>query len=214
MDNPFNLVVPRDEEELINEDFLKKLSADIKKRVSDRRFIVLEGYYGTGKSLYLKRLYKRLKTKKQELDFTEVIVTVLEGKVPVKNKSLFIKNFDLMQGLNDDQVFRLAQAILKLTKEGMIILAACRKETLKKLYEANPLIRSKTNRIALPSLSFEQVRDLIIKRLNEFRPKPNESLEPFTISELRVIWRKAKGNPRLIMLLLAPLFEQRMMLKA
>jgi len=213
MDNPFNLLVPRDDELMINESFLKELSAKIKERVKNRRFVVLEGDYGSGKSLYLKRLYKRLKTKKQMLDFTEVIITVLEGKVPEKNKSLFILNFDLMNGFNDDQVYRLSEALLKLTSEGMILLVGCRRETLKRLYEVNPLIRSKTNRLRVPSLSFDEVKELVLNRLNEVRPKSKDSLEPFSVKELKTVWRKANGNPRLIMLLLAPLYEQRMLLK-
>ncbi len=213
MDNPFSIIVPRENELMINESFLKELSNKIKENIKQKKLIILEGDYGSGKSLYLKRLYARLKTKKEKIHFTDAINNILKNKVAVKNKSLFIRNFDLIQGLNEEQLFDLTESIMRLIKEGMIILTACRKDTLKKIYEVNPLLRSKTLKIKIPKLNFEEIKELIINRLNENRKEKNDSLEPFTETELRKIHSKAKGNPRLILLLLKPLYEQRMMLK-
>ena len=214
MINPFNLIVPREDELMINESSIKELSDKIKERIKDRRLIVLEGDYGTGKSLYFKRLYQRLKTRKELINFTDVIISVLESKVPVKNKTIFIDNFDLVHGFNDEQINRLIKAMNQLINEGVIILIACRKDTLKKLYSINPLIRSRVNRVKIPKLTFDEAKELVIARLNESRKIKSDSLEPFTIKELRSIWRTSDNNPRMLLLLLAPLYEQRMMLKA
>jgi type II secretory pathway predicted ATPase ExeA len=212
MDNPFNVVVPRKGELMINEEFLKQVSSKIKERIAARKFIVLEGDYGAGKSLYLKRLYDRLKTRKELIEFTDVIINVLEGKVPVKNKTLFIKNFDLLLGLNKEQIFRLTNAIIHLLGKGVIILIACRKDTLKKLYDVNALMRSKTQKIRIPQLSYDESRELVTNRLNEARKEKNKEISPFKDKELRRIWRKSRGNPRLLLLLLKPLYERRMII--
>jgi len=212
MDNPFNLIVPRDDELMINEKSLKAISDKIKDRITSRKLVILEGDYGSGKSLYLKRLHGRLKTKKETINFTDVIITVLEGKVPVKNKSVFIENLDLLHGFKKDQVYRFSKALIKLLDKGMIVLAACRKDTLSMLYEANPLIRSKTNRIKIPHLSFDQAKKLVVNRLNESRSNYEDDIEPFSNHELRTIWHKTNGNPRLLLLLLGPLYDQRMMM--
>ena len=67
--------------------------------------------------------------------------------------------------------------------------------------------------IKIPKLNFDEIKELIINRLNESREQPRNDLTPFTEDELRKIHMKAKGNPRLTLLLLKPLYEQKMMLK-
>jgi hypothetical protein len=213
MKNPFELVVPRTDELMVDEKELKEASEKIKEKIDNKKLIVIEGDYGSGKSLYLKRLYERLKTKKQLFSFNEAIVVALETKVPVKKKTLFIKSFDLMQGLSDDRLFRLTNAMLELLKKDMMILITCRSDTLKKLYKINPLLRSRTNRIRIPKMTYEDARKLVINRLNEARKEKQDSLSPFSDKELKKVWRKSKGNPRLLLLLLRPLYEQRMMIR-
>lgn len=213
MNNPFNLIVPRGDEVMVNEESVKEISAKIKKRIKNRRLIILVGEYGSGKTLYLKRLFERLKTKKQLISFNDAIINVLESKVVVKNKTLFIEHFDLLNGLDKDQIYRLTKAMARLVDEGMILVIACRKDTFKKLLNINPLLRSDTNQIKIPKLTFKDAKHLVIKRLNEAREEKRDDLSPFSESELKTIWRRADKNPRLLLLLLRPLYEQRMMLK-
>lgn len=211
--NPFEQITPRAEELMINEGFLKELSKKIKEQIKNKRIIIIQGDYGTGKSLYLNRLYDRLNTKKDLIPFNEMITNVLVNKVPVKNKSLFIDDFDLIKGLSDDGVFDLAESMINLIKQEMIIVIACRKESIKRLFYINPLIQSKSQKIRVPRLNYTQATELILKRLNETRRKPTDDLDPFTKQEIKIVLQKADGNPRLLMLLLKPLYEQRMNLK-
>ncbi len=213
MDNPFSVIIPRDNDYLINEDDLKKIYEKIREKIKERKLIILVGDYGSGKSIYLKRLFKRLKTKKEILYFTDAIVPILENKVPVKNKTIFIDDFDLMQGLGEKQRERLTEAMLKLISSGMIIIIACRKDTLKALFETNPLLRSKSQHYKIPKLTFDEVKKLVIHRLNMARSTETSSIEPFTEKELRMIYHKSGGNPRLVLMLLSPLYEQRMMMR-
>jgi len=205
--------VPRDDEIMVNEGFLTEVAERIKSRVKNNRLIILEGDYGSGKSLYFNRLYKRLKTKKDLIEFSDGIITVLESKVPVKNKTLFINNFDLLHGLTEPQVIKLSALIVKLLDEEMIILIACRKDTVNLLLKANPLLHSKVNRVKLPGLSFDEARELVINRLNESRKKKSNDLTPFNKNELELFWHKSNGNPRMLLMLLSPLYEQRMMIR-
>jgi len=205
--------VPRDDEIMVNEGFLTEVAERIKSRVKNNRLIILEGDYGSGKSLYFNRLYKRLKTKKDLIEFSDGIITVLESKVPVKNKTLFINNFDLLHGLTEPQVIKLSALIVKLLDEEMIILIACRKDTVNLLLKANPLLHSKVNRVKLPGLSFDDARELVINRLNESRKKKSNDLTPFNKNELELFWNKSNGNPRMLLMLLSPLYEQRMMIR-
>ncbi|MBD3312470.1 hypothetical protein GF352_03400 [archaeon] len=213
MDNPFNLVVPQEDEVMVNEKSVKEISDKIKDRIKNRRLIVLVGDYGSGKTLYLNRLLGRLKTKKQLISFNDAIINMLEGKVPVKNKTVFIEHFDLMHGLDKKQIYRLTKAMIRLLDEGMIIVITCRKDTLRKLLNTNPLLQSHTNRIKIPKLTFKEAEKLVIKRLNKARDEERDDVSPFSKSELRTVWRKADKNPRLLLLLLRPLYEQRMMIK-
>ncbi len=205
--------MPRDDEIMVNEGFLTEVAERIKSRVKNNRLIILEGDYGSGKSLYFNRLYKRLKTKKDLIEFSDGIITVLESKVPVKNKTLFINNFDLLHGLTEPQVIKLSALIVKLLDEEMIILIACRKDTVNLLLKANPLLHSKVNRVKLPGLSFDEARELVINRLNESRKKKSNDLTPFNKNELELFWHKSNGNPRMLLMLLSPLYEQRMMIR-
>jgi ABC-type lipoprotein export system ATPase subunit len=198
---------------MVNEGFLTEVAERIKSRVKNNRLIILEGDYGSGKSLYFNRLYKRLKTKKDLIEFSDGIITVLESKVPVKNKTLFINNFDLLHGLTEPQVIKLSALIVKLLDEEMIILIACRKDTVNLLLKANPLLHSKVNRVKLPGLSFDEARELVINRLNESRKKKSNDLTPFNKNELELFWHKSNGNPRMLLMLLSPLYEQRMMIR-
>jgi tRNA A37 threonylcarbamoyladenosine biosynthesis protein TsaE len=213
VNNPFENIVPRDNELMVNEQSINVIADKIKERIKNNRLIILEGSYGIGKSLYLDRLFKRLKTKKDLIEFSDTIISVLESKVPVKNKTFFINNFDLIQGLNEKQLIRLTEVITKHLNEGVIFVVACRKDTVNLLLKINPLFHSKVNRLRLPSLSFNETKELIINRLNEARKKKSDSLSPFTNDELKLFWDKSKGNPRMLLLLLNPLYEQRMMLK-
>lgn len=57
-----------------------------------------------------------------------------------------------------------------------------------------------TSRIALKGLDQEDVRQLIISRLDRVRKK-GEGLEPFTLDAADEVWRQSKGNPRDIILI-------------
>jgi len=210
--NPFNNIVPQADELLVNEDLIKEMSERIREHIALKRLIVVEGEYGSGKTHFLTRLYSRLKTKKELLDFTDVITKVLEAKVPVKNKSIFIKNFDLSVGLNDEQLTALGDVLLKSINAGVIIVISARKATVRRLFKINPLLMSKHQRIKVQPLPFDDAKKLVLMRLNSVRKEPISDLSPFTEKELRMIWKKSSGNPRLLLLLLMPLYDQRMML--
>ncbi len=209
--NPFVHIVPREDEDLVNESFIKEVAESIKRTIKDKRLIILVGEPGLGKSHYLKRIYDRLRTKKDFLFFNETLAKKLQNYVKVKNKSIFIDNLDLSKGLNDERFFELTEEFKNILDAGMIIITAATKETVKRLLKINPLLRPKTKRIKIPRLTYEEAMDLIIKRLNEARKTKSDDVSPFTKKELKKIISKCNGNPRMILMLLGPLYEMRML---
>ncbi len=204
--NPFDIIEPL-EDELVNEDFITESVKKIKSKLDKKRFIIFEGDYGSGKSHILKRIYKRLRTKKEFLYFTDAIVNILKNKVPVKNKTIIIDNFDFVEGFDENKILELTNAIINLVNAQMIIITALRKENIKRLFDVNPLIRSKAQKIKIPPLTLEETKEFVLRRLNR------KDFFPFTEFEIKQIWSAAKGNPRLILLLLKHLYDERMFLR-
>ncbi len=62
--------------------------------------------------------------------------------------------------------------------------------------------------LEVPPLSFDEAKKLAIQRLDEVRSQGKGSLAPFTEDELRKVYNNSKGNPRLILMLLASLYEE------
>lgn len=203
--------MPRDEEELVNEKFIKDVAERIKKSIKDKRLVILTGEPGIGKSHYLKRICKRLKSKKDLIVFDEMLAKRLNNYVKTRNKALFIDNLDLSEGLDDERFFELTNEINNSIIQGMIIVTAVTKKNAKRMLRIHPLLRSKVNKIKLPRLTNIEAMKLIIKRLNEARKKKNNSVSPFTKKELDKIISKCNGNPRMLLLLLGPIYEMRML---
>lgn len=213
MNNPFSNIVPRKNEEVINTDFIKAAADKIKAHFKDKKLVVFEGDYGMGKTLYLWSIYKRLKTGKEFIRLSDNLVNILRLKTPVRNRTMIIDNFDLTEGLGDKQVYDLSEELLKLINGGTVVIIAARRDIIRRIMQANPLLRPLVNKIKIPGLTFEEAKSLVIRRLNEERSAPSKSIKPFTENELEEIWRKSHGNPRTILMLCKYLYDQRMLLE-
>ena len=67
----------------------------------------------------------------------------------------------------------------------------------------------KFKRYELNGLSKEDIRQIIINRLNTVRNTESESLEPFTQVEYEKIYKKSRGNPRIALLICSALYDQK-----
>ncbi len=209
--NPFIQIVPREEEDLINEEFVKRAAKEIKETIKSKRLIIFTGEPGLGKTHYLKRVHKRLKSKKDFLLFDEMLAKRLNNYVRVGNKTLFIDNLDLSEGLNDEYLFKLLDEMSELLEGKVIMVTALTERNYKRFLRINPLLRVKTKRIKLPRLTHDEAVKLIIKRLNEARMNKSDDVSPFTKQELREIISKCNGNPRMILMLLGRIYELRVL---
>ena len=57
---------------------------------------------------------------------------------------------------------------------------------------------------------FHEVKELVLSRLNEVRTTKTNDLSPFNERELTDIWKKSRGNPRMILLILANFYDIKM----
>ncbi len=209
--NPFNNVEPTSTDEIVNKEEIKNISNKIKENINKKRLIIIEGDYGSGKSLYLKTIHDKLKSKNKSWnEFNKELPNKLKSLIITKNHALFIDNFDLISGLTNDELFNLTNTIMSLLEKAIIIISS-RPENTKRLLRINPLLQSRTLRIKIKPLTLKETIKLVINRLNKDRKTRTNSLEPFTREEITSIWRKANGNPRLILLILKELYDKRLM---
>ncbi len=209
--NPFNSVEPTSSDEIINKEEIKSISNKIKENINKKRLIIIEGDYGSGKSLYLKTIHDKLKSKNKSWnEFNKELPNKLKSLIITKNHALFIDNFDLISGLTNEELFNLTNTIMNLLEKAIIIISS-RPENTKRLLRINPLLQSRTLRIKIKPLTLKETIKLVINRLNTDRKIKSNNLEPFTKEEITSIWRKANGNPRLILLILKELYDKRLM---
>ena len=105
MDNPFNNIIPRENDRLVNEEKLIEISRKIKDKIKERRLILLIGDYGAGKSLYIQRMHELLRTKKELIEFNDSTITILEKKLPLKN-ILVLKLIQMKSSLTQPNVVK------------------------------------------------------------------------------------------------------------
>ncbi len=202
--NPFVFVAPRKDEFAPER---KKIVDEIKKQIKGKHFFfIIYGERGVGRTLILKMLIKDLKNV-EEYKFGPRILTSLKERAQKKKKSTIA--IETVELTSKEFLEKIMNELLKLYKAGNSILITTTPETYEFII-SNKDLKKVVKSYRLKGLTYDQAKAMVISRLNEVRKKKSNSLEPFTEKELKHIWLKARGNPRLILLICSFLYQNKM----
>lgn len=218
VNNPFLFITPRLKDSLIGrKDFVAKIKSTIMKSLDDKAIVVVSGDFGIGKSLFVEKVILDLKSKKNlkiySYDFNFNILNDLRA-LPSEKKSkkqflVVIDKFDLILSLSSMLQKKILNIMADLCEAKVTFIISSTAEVLNKVKGLDLKIKKYFKVLNVPSMNFEETKELILSRLNEVRPKKSDSLHPFTLDEVKEIYKNSKGNPRIILMLCAGLFEEK-----
>ena len=174
--------------------------------------VVIKGAPGTGKSTLLGTIEKELKKSSNveiiKEEFTPAVYNKIRNININTSKRLVVvlddfNNIEMLDNFNQQRVIDL---LYNLGQKAAIILVENRIEGVEKELEKQ---NKKFKRYELDGLSREDIKQIIINRLNTVRSTKSESLEPFTQVEYEKIYKKSRGNPRIALLICSALYDQK-----
>ncbi len=218
MENPFLYIVPREDEKIVNmQETLESLRKSINLVLKQGMIVALIGDYGSGKTLLIKELKKHLTSKKIELIEVKIGQDIINIVYSLKEKRkeiiAIIDQVDLLAGMDKEYLKNFLNTVRAKSMEGITFVFTMNKHTLKDLSELDKLFGNMVRKIEIPSISYKDAKKLITSRLNEVRTTKIDSLEPFDEEEIKSIWEKSHGNPRLILLLCSSMYDKKMKFK-
>jgi len=212
--NPFLEISHRgDEKVIMNTQSTKKIKNLSKELTKNNIILFIVGEPGSGKTLSEKEIEKSLpkRLEKKKIIFSSDLINELKylsSKKTLKKKTImFIDKFELSDIIKDEKLKKIINLIINTSKIGIGYVITCTPSTLVRLFSLSDKIKSYSKVYSVPALSLEQAKKLIISRLNIIRKKKINSVDPFTTSQIKNIWKTSKGNPRMILLLCASLYE-------
>ncbi len=218
IENPFLFIVPRKEDKIYGrKEFLEKVKKTVLDSLNDQVIVTINGEYGIGKTLFIERVVEGLKKRKSikvfYFDFNLNTLNDLRNlpteKELKKQIVVVIDRFELILSLSDILQKKILEMMVELCEAKITFIIATTDDLLKKIKSIEPRIKRYFKVLDVPKMSFEEAKELIVSRLNEIRPRKSDSLEPFTLKEVKHIYKVAKGNPRMILLLCASLLEEK-----
>lgn len=220
MRNPFYNIMPRYKENMVGgKATMSRLENELKTVREKGKILILVGEHGSGRSLIIQKfkdVLRRKRMKIYEKDFSLRLLEELRTHgTAKKRKSIFciIDKFDYYCGLDLPILKKIINLMVDVNDLGVNFLLVMTPNTLNELSKLNGRFKARTRITNIPPLNFEQAKKMVLNRLNEVRRKKDNSLEPFTEEEIRHIWKKAKGNPRMILLICASLFDAKTLMK-
>lgn len=216
--NPFLFITPREKDLLVGrEKFLEKIKTSVMKSLDDSIIISINGDFGIGKTLFVEKAIKDLKKKKSlklyKYDFNFNLLndlrTLPSEKKLKKQMVVIIDRFELILSLSSYLQKKILEIMQDLCNAGITQIITTSEGLLKELKNIKPGINKYFKVLNVPSMNFNESKKLIISRLNESRPKKKDSLNPFTLDEVKKIHKKSQGNPRMVLMLCAGLFEEK-----
>ncbi len=213
MHNPFAYITPRENEKIIDRvGVYKGLESKILETLEKGSIILLEGDYGSGKSLLVQKLNANLKEKIKtiSLNFTGTILNDLR-KLPLEKKReilVIIDRFDFIKSLNENDFKKVLDLIIELKNRGLSFLLLLNKQTIQVIEKTSRKFKKESYVISIPPLDYRFSKELILSRLNEIKNKKGSSIL-FSEKEMKEIWRNSRGNPRMLLLLCENLFERK-----
>ena len=174
--------------------------------------IVLQGAPGIGKSTLISAIEKELnKSKDIEVikeEFTPSVYNNIRNLNITNTKKIVIEldDFNNIEMLDKMSQQRVIDLLYNLSQKIAILIVENREEGIEKELKSQS---KQFKKYQLEGLSKEDLKQIIINRLNSVRPTKSDSLEPFTEVEYEKIYKKARGNPRIALLICSALYDQK-----
>lgn len=213
MDNPFiesgfgGVIVGPQKKVL--EDFTRNLTTLLKGKI----VVAIVGSHGSGRTHFLKGISAILEKKKSKIkpiyhsftpDLLKKLASMPAEKSFKKEVVLLLDNLDFITELHPDLILKTSQILLNLSRNGFTIVAAMTKETLLRIEQVDRDFKNSVDVLEIPSLTFSEAKQIVLERLK------SKSLSPFTESEIKDIWKKSNGNPKMILLFCSYMYKERM----
>lgn len=214
-ENPFMSIIPREQDNVFGRSaFFSDLKSGTEQAINGEKILVIEGDPGTGKSAIMKKLQNLLEKNKIKvfmLDFAGDVLNEVRSLPVEKGKEIFvmIDRFELIDSMKEYEAKKLLELIIEFSEQGLTFLLATTDEGLKTAKKLSNEFSGRTIAYHLPMLDYKHAKKMVVDRLNSVREKESESTAPFTDDELRQIWKKSGGNPRMMLMLCASLYEQK-----
>ena len=217
--NPFLFITPREKsDELIGRfDFFEKIKKTVLGSLDEHAIVTINGDYGIGKSLFVKKVMEDLSSKKSlkifYLDFNLNTLNDLRN-IPTEKELgkqiiILIDRFELMLSLSNSLQEKIVKLMGELCQSKITLILTTSDDLLKKMAKMDAKLKTYFKVLNVPPINLAEAKKLVISRLDEVKKKEKGSITPFTEEEIEKIHRNAKGNPRIILMLLASLYEDR-----
>lgn len=213
--NPFLSIVPRKGEKMfgISEKNILLMADGVSK---GKKLLLISGDYGSGKSLIAEKIEKNITSdvKIEKWMFTVDLANQLRSlpmEETVRRKvAVFIDKFELSDVIDDKALAKILELIVEITHMGVSFIIDVNPKTVMRLYDLDAAFKNLSELYTVKPMIFQEVKELVIARLNEVRTTHGHDLAPFTERDLMDIWKKSHGNPRMILLILANLYDIKM----
>ena len=218
--NPFLYITPRDKDFLVGRsNFLDKVKKVVMDSLDENAIVSINGEFGIGKTLFVRKVIEDLEEKKKSVkvfhyDFNFNTLNDLRN-LPSEKKAkkeiiVVIDRFELILSLSNLLQRKILKVMSDLCKAKITLLITSTDDLLKKIKNIDEGVKKYFRVLDVPPMTYEETEKLVISRLNEVRTKNKESIHPFTENEIKAMYKNAKGNPRMLLMLCASLFEEKL----
>ena len=198
--NPFLAIAPKKEHKLIGLD-KKKVRDFAKQLAKGGSIVVISGSHGSGKSAVSLKIEKELPKmiKKIKLVCSPSLAEELKGLKAKRRNVVFIEKFSMCLALGESTLRNILDMVGSMLDKGVSFVVTSTPE----LTATMPFLSDKLKHMLvfdIPSMSLEDAKQFIASRLGG-------GLGPFTENEILQIWKTSNGNPKMMLLLCASLYE-------
>ncbi|VVB76132.1 ATPase domain predominantly from Archaea [Candidatus Tiddalikarchaeum anstoanum] len=218
VNNPFLFITPRNSDVLVGRhSFLETLEKKVLESLDTHAIIAVNGPFGIGKSQFIYKIIEDLKTRKNikifnfdfNLNTLNDLRSVPHEKDLKKQIIIVIDRFELIESLTKEIQHKVLNVMAELCDAKDTFILETSSDLIKKVADVEPNVKKYFNIINVPQMNYDEVKKLIYTRLNEVRKDKSESINPFTEEEVKMIHKQSKGNPRMVLMLCASLYEKK-----
>ncbi|MDP8012774.1 MAG: hypothetical protein RAK22_01590 [Nanoarchaeota archaeon] len=213
MDNPFIIITSTGNEDVVDR-VEERIDTQmyINEIINEGGILLIKGDPGVGKSTIINWIVNDVK-KTQNLDvikdtFTPAMLAKIKGLSIRQGKKLLIilDDFNNVILLNKSQQADTINVLNMLAnnKVGVIVIDNRADKQIDKMMVG---IKAKMHVMSIKGLKDEDIKRIIINRLNEVRKVKSDSLSPFTEEEISKILKRVRGNVRAALLICAALYD-------